>query len=442
MELNEAAARIFKVHGILILALLVLGLEGGMLVSRLHRDTYTATAHAALVVGDPRTGVVNATAVADTGRAIVTNPTHVRAALDKLGVKRNVQGLIQGGITLRGEGTSGVLALSVRDRDPAVAAGLTNLLTTDMVDTYRKGSGDDIRQLVADLDNQLKALDARIAGANSQFDAANSAVVTAAGQYSPIQFQAAIVLRDGVQHQIDELTSQRNTLVLQRGSLIAAQAFAPRSAVIDPAVKPTVPDSSPAPLDLVLGGLAGLILGIVIAACLETFRPTIVGRFGVARATGSPLLVALSRPPGMLTAADLLILKKGVSLAAAASSVEAVELVAAGPQADLSKMAAHLEDRKKLLVRAFGANGVHRNGHRTGVVVVAPSTLSRAGIADVTNLQAITDWPVLGVVTYLSPAASELSMVGLRRLFDSVWPRGQAAKPEEKEAGQLPREHS
>ena len=95
MELSEAAARIFKVHGLLILALLALGLEAGMLIAHVQPDMYTATSHVALVVGDPRVGVTDASSVADTARAIVTSPSHVQAALDSLGVRRDVPTMIQ-----------------------------------------------------------------------------------------------------------------------------------------------------------------------------------------------------------------------------------------------------------------------------------------------------------------------------------------------------------
>jgi hypothetical protein len=168
----------------------------------------------------------------------------------------------------------------------------------------------------------------------------------------------------------------------------------------------------------------------------------VVGNFGVARAADAPLLGSLRRHPDAVTPAELVILKKGVGLAAAASSIEAVELVAAGPQPDLTLMAAQLAGTNNLVVRPYSANGVHRNGHRTGVVVVAPSMLSREGMVDVSNLQAITNWPVLGVITYPAETAGQR----LRRMVASVkaqdTPRRPAAAESDKDSGEAPRKDS
>ena len=86
------------------------------------------------------------------------------------------------------------------------------------------------------------------------------------------------------------------------------------------------------------------MVGVGLAALVETVRPTLLGPRRVAQAAGVALLGTLARPPSGATpdAADVQEVGRRVRLAASAANLEAVELVAT-PPVDLRHLSACLE---------------------------------------------------------------------------------------------------
>ena len=273
----------------------------------------------------------------------------------------------------------------------------------------RPGAPQDLlTQQAASLDSQINEANQRIA----QLETASAAV--ADPQSSP-----GDVLR--LQH--DEAVQQRGDLQVQRQRLVESQASRPKATIIDPARRPTSPAPSGLGADLVLGGLIGLALGIAVAAVLEAVRPSVVGSEALARELHVPVLGKLSGPPTMTEPIDDDRLGGHLRLATNGAGVSSIRLVSAGPEIDLERMAERLGaaaglPRNELALataqlpidRGHGPSwgipvvaSTNGAGTSTGLVLVAPSMLSRSDLDPIAHLLAMTHWLLLGVITYEPP---------------------------------------
>src|ERR1700731_519711 len=133
MDLQEGARRVVLGHWVVIVAFVV---AIGGAVSLYHVfDTpmYSASTRVQFDGPAPTSGT-EALAVADTGKAIVTSPGHIIAALNVAGVQRDVVKLTPR-ITVAPLGTSRVLLLAVTDPSANAAAGIANALADNLVAT-------------------------------------------------------------------------------------------------------------------------------------------------------------------------------------------------------------------------------------------------------------------------------------------------------------------
>jgi uncharacterized protein involved in exopolysaccharide biosynthesis len=266
-----------------------------------------------------------------------------------------------------------------------------------------------LTQQAASLDSQINAANQRIA----QLEAASAAVA------DPLS-SPGDVLR--LQH--DEAVQQRSDLQIQRQRLVESQALRPKATIIDPARQPSSPASSGLGADLVLGALLGLALGIAIAAVLEALRPSVVGSEALSRELHVPVLGRLSGPPTASKPVDDDRLGGHLRLAANGAGVGSIRLVSAGPEIDLDRMAGWLGTAAGLprnevalttaqlpIDRGNGPSwgmpvvaSTNGAGTATGLVLVAPSMLSRSDLDPIVHLLAMTHWLLLGVITYERPS--------------------------------------
>src|SRR4051812_42070941 len=121
MELTEAVQRIVRHHLLLISALVVLALCVPLAIDRTHVPVYEATARMDF---DPANtgGVDQAKTLSDTALAIASSPGHMADALNTSKADRDPLAVAAHHLTVEPVGTSGVLELSVTDKDPDVAA--------------------------------------------------------------------------------------------------------------------------------------------------------------------------------------------------------------------------------------------------------------------------------------------------------------------------------
>jgi capsular polysaccharide biosynthesis protein len=196
--------------------------------------------------------------------------------------------------------------------------------------------------------------------------------------------------------------------------------------------------------DIVFGGLLGLVLGIVIAALLEAFNPTVIGKRAIADELQAPVLGVLPSLHGKPSSRELPWVRWQLGTQATRSGVGTVELTTAGPSLDLAPLSVALHQaavrprrsRSKLRTGA-GGNGVngtaspdgsvdggndgqssrpaptlqirvldrtdkhsfHSNGS-AGIVVVTPTVVKRTDMESAKELLGSTGWPAVGVIAY------------------------------------------
>lgn len=398
MELNEAFQRIIKHHWLLLAACTLLGLAVPGLLHVAREDTYVSTARLLLGAADARNGQ-EANALADTALGIATSPGVVAEAVRASGVPRDAREVAGGQVQVEAVGTSAVLELSVSDRDPAVAAALTNALATSVVEHRRASLTGESERLLDEVNQRIQAVTQNLSdiqGAAQQPGASRNA----------LEAREAEALR------------QRDDLTAQRDRLVEALAAAPRPDVLDPAGPQPEQVRSGLPARLALGGLLGLLVGVVLAAVREVVRPTL-GPDALARQLDAPVLGHLPRRPDQDTVLRDPWLLEYLNLAADESGVRAVELIPVGPQVDVTRLAQWLRDdpRAQQDVAVLELSGPPRNRFerdrgpvtslpgdrgrgRVGLVAVAPVGVDRADLHDLEQHCLLTGGLVIGVITY------------------------------------------
>jgi capsular polysaccharide biosynthesis protein len=445
MEFEELVRRVLGRHWRLIAACVALAVLAA--VTLIPRESlYTSTARIVLDNEDPASRG-EAAVIADTGRAIATSPANVRAALEAAGARRDVDAFAQDNVTVTALGSSSVLALSVKDRDPAVAAAVANRLAERVIRTrlqVTRGFVDGVRE---DLGRELREVDRRIGAAEAAIDRL-SGQLARAGDDAAARLQ---LRRDAAVRRRDRLVQERSALESERAALLGAGARRePR--VISPATVASSADESGMTADLALAVFLGLVVGIGTAGLIETLRPTHVGERSVARALGLPVLGTLSRPPGEADdPAELASLSLHLRLAAKAARVRSVRLVGLGAD-DLAPLAGRLDPPGRpaparavqvavagggapaatvdvrpgvaaggadhVSIQPFDADSALRNGVASGLVVVAPDLVRAPELRAVRQLLDVSPSPALGAVVYPAARRPSRAKEWLRRARD------------------------
>ena len=418
-ELNDALRRIFRQHWPLIVWFVALGI--GIAAIHSHNpSTYSATSRFVLGADDPKSRT-EAVALSDAATAIATSPTQVRDALADVRVTDRNAIDVAKGVSVRSLGSSGVMQLSVSDKNPALAATIANALAKRVLA---------VRQQVADgaLQSTMADLETRISGLNQKIAAADQQAVS-----SP---DAARVR--------DFLTQQRGVVESERLAIISSAALRPKPAVISAATIPAHANPGRETQELVLGALLGLIVGIGSAGLMETLRPTYVGSDALARVFDTPLLGSLAGDGPEPRHAAMTRVARRLCLAADAENIRSIGLVAAGPDIDLETLAAQLDEfaadvevsarqpeltavealagargrattttadgegvsrprsaNGRIRIRPFGLADGMSNGHTaSAIALVAPNVLKKAELEEVDHLLRVTRLPVVGLITY------------------------------------------
>ena len=394
MELNEVVRRIVGRHWVLIMICVMLGLGASLGASVNEVRTFTATSRITLDTAAPKSSA-EAIANSDTARAIATTHTQIKAALDAAQARRDVAKFARGNVLVRALGSSSVVEIAVTDHNPEVAAKVAGTLAANVVELRLQTSRGDANELARRLDRRISDINRKLVQIDRQFS-----------QVSPQVANALLAQRDDLSRQLD-------TIELQRLDISREFAVSPKPAVVESAEVPSKMDPSRLPLNLALGGLVGLVVGVGAAAVLETLRPTIVGPRALARAAGAPMLGVLDRPPDARESRDIAIVATQLQLAAANAEVDTVALITAGRSFDLQAFSDSLHralaaaflkgarEPRRLLIESFNLavkDGDYRSG--VGLVLVAPTVLPKSELDVVGDVLSITGWPLLGVLAY------------------------------------------
>lgn len=305
MELDEVAARVFRSYWPLLavmtavpLALVAL-LMNGREPAAVAESRLQAGSAAEAVSGDG-----SASIVVSQVQAFATSENLLSSVLAAERVDRPARKVAKA-IKVSGLGTSTVVELSVRDRDPAVALRLTDAVGAEVVRQINEKNHGAIRQRIREIDKRVRKLEDRLGPLARQ----------ASG---PVPDIGAANERERVQAELSDLRSNRSDLMTQ----LTASGTA---SVVQPAV--LAPSRNPVIMMAAIAGLAGLVAGILVAVVTEMLRPTIPGQRRVARRLGVPLLGRTGEGPAQL--ADL---GRRIRLAARKEDVDRVALVGApGP---------------------------------------------------------------------------------------------------------------
>lgn len=443
MELEEAFRRIVGQHLRLIVGLAVIGFAIAAFIHLGAGTSYTATARLVLDTQDPKSRT-EAGAIADTGQAIATSPAQVRAALSRINVHSNPLDVAKNDVTVRPLGTSGVLELSVRDRNAQAAAAIANSLAAQVIHARLGVSSGKLQQALASIETQLNNLGGKISSLDAQI-----AVLSAEGA------PTARSRRDAFAGQRSLLSQQRVALEAERASLLSSDVLRAQPSIISAATAPRHANASGWLPDLMLGTILGLILGIGIAGLLEMIRPTLVGREVLAREFDAPVIGTLNGDPGSPTMVDSMWLSERIRLASEAAGVHDVRLVGAGPPADLRSLVASLRNggpadaaaarsaqtengsatpgavRKEARPGDFGIDVFDLrtwspNGGGTGLVLVSPNALKKNQLEDISRVLVVSRAPVIGLITYERGGTPGQRQLGDIVLQAKTWSRKRA----------------
>jgi hypothetical protein len=415
MDLNEAAQRIFRYHWVLILVMTLIGLSIPALLAQTQVDEYVASARIVMGSTDARDGD-QANSLADTALAVATSPGVLTDTLAAAGVQRD-EDVVVGNVRVDPVGTSGVLQISVTDRDSAASAAIANALATAIVDRRGASVLGETEALLARTDERIAELTQTVTAIEAEADAAARAEALARARgLAPGNTLQAIVLRH------DQAVAQLNRTQAERQDLAQFLAQAVRPQVIDEsATEGRLVETGLAPR-LAIGGLLGLLLGIALAAAWEAWRPTL-SPAALARHLGVPLLGHLKALPRNVSELSDRWVTSYVQLAADRAGVRSFELVPLRPGADVAglarTLAAEAENenpreagRDIVPVRLDGPHDSHMPSAMAqpgvGIVVVAPRKVKSAWLTGLERHAQLTQQPVIGVIGYSrrTPAAA------------------------------------
>ena len=400
MDLSDVLRRIIAQHWRLLVAAIAVTVALAGLLHLNDTTTYTAKARVVLDTQDPETRA-ESEAIADTAKAIATSPALVRTALAGADLRDRDPVDVAREIEVSALGSSAVLQLSVTDKDGDAAAAIANRVAAELIETRLGVTQAHGRELMSNLETQIVDLNQTIASTDQKIDALNLAYSQTTDAAKARSLRGDI---DDALRRRDFAVQQRGVLEAQRASLLSADALRPSPKVISEATPPNDPNRSRLWVDIPLAAMLGLILGIGLAALLETLRPTVVGRELIARELGAPILGTLSHPPnGEAPEEEIEEVAVRVRLAAASAGIGKVTLVPVGPEVDVGPLARRLgfgAEGYPLAVRAFAPSRESANGAGSGLVLVLPTNVRRTDLIDAGHLLDVVHVRVIGLITY------------------------------------------
>ena len=429
MELNEVFRRIVGQHWKLIALWFLAGVCAALALQADKQPLYSGSARIVLDAPDPESRA-EAVAIADTAKAIATSPAQVDAAMNHAGITgRDPRVTAEHHVGVSGLGSSGVIEISVSDRDPKMAIALTNALAAQVIRARLTNSEGKVKQALNELDLQISDLNQRIAMLEANIRSLDERL---AGPLSAEQAKKLRVERDQATKTRASLLQQQAAVETQRSNVLTGDSLRPNPTIISRASPPAKAKPSALLPALVLGGLLSLILGIGFAGLVEAFRPTLVGPDVLAREFQVPLLGVLPDEPGADGSLDEADHVAGrLRLAADGADLRRVALVAAEEDVDIQPFAERLQEATRYFnghgpstsgdpavatASRLGRHGDHlrtlqvqpfvpgagpiTNGSRAGLVVVLPTTVKKADLAATHHLLATGKLPLLGIIAY------------------------------------------
>ena len=195
--------------------------------------------------------------------------------------------------------TSSIVELSLDSTDPVAAASLVNTYAETYVELREAMDREDLLQTKQRLNALLSETEAQIADTLTPVSELEAEL--AAGTGDPTTVLARIeAIREQLQPALDPLQQQASEIRRTLGSLnLGVELAAGGGAeVLSPAWAPDTPVSPNVPLNLIIGLVAGLFFGIVLAFVRDYFDDSIKTKETVDRVTGVSTLGLIPKVPG------------------------------------------------------------------------------------------------------------------------------------------------
>ena len=423
MQLVDFFDRILRAHWKLIVGLLLAGLVSGFFFHSDETPTYTSRARVLLDTETPEPiSEADAKAVEDTARAIVTSPGFVAEALSQAGLSRSARRMVLNEqISASTVGSSAVVELSVSDPDPEAAARLANILADNLITTRLRSIRGTIDTALSEVEEQIPALETSLQALNARIPGAPDEARERLSRERDLLIQRLVILEE------------------KRSDLLTSQAERPTPEIIDRARRAVEPDRSRRPLDVGLGGLLGLALGVGLALIYEHFNPSVIGGPAVSRELDAPVLGVLTTPPHRAEPDEVEPVAAWLSTAARGAGVRTVALTGTSPGDGLEDLAEQLTDQldedypldiRPVDLRAWENGGPGEEiGPSAAVVVVTPEIARRMDLVEVRDLFGMSGRRMLGALAYRGANGSALRRMRHVLLGDDRAPRAETVEP-------------
>lgn len=397
MTIDEAFDRVVRGHWLLILICLVLPTAAALYLGGRAPAMYEAVGRVEMGT-TLASSTVESDALSSRALGIVTSPGVVQRALLYAGLNVDPVQFAANDIAINTIGVSPVVEVTVTYQSPVRAARVAQSLTNQLLDFANAGGRDvatarieSLGTTIADLTAQRNALIPRLATASP------------GGVYS-------------LQAQINALQTTLADDLRQSSDLVLASATMSEAVLLDPVQTPTVALPSGTAQTAGLAALLGLILGIGLAALLETMRPTLRNPKAISSALGAPEIGHVGsgdplRPSNMDTftpIADKMALL-GLRHGSAKVMLLAVHKSDQARAAELAQvLGANKKDEMNHRLQCAALNGQWREpGEHPAIVIFSPAKVRARELRPVHEMLESVDWPLLGVVTYDRPSWSK-----------------------------------
>jgi capsular polysaccharide biosynthesis protein len=270
VEIDEIAARLVRQYWVLLVLCVLAPLAAVAAIVVRQPAMYAADARI-ITSSQVPVSASEADAIVSQVQGIATGPTTLNQALGKAGVVGNFP---PKNVSVVGLGTSQVVDITVTDRSPLVAKRIAQTVATEVVDSLNK-----VGQ--SGLSAALGAIDTEIVNLTEQRSS-----VTAQLSQNPHNQNLQSKLA-GLDQVVANFSGDRSRLLIQASS----QGLA---TILDRPGLPRAPVSKALVQKLGLAALLGLVLGILLTAIAEMFRPTVPGARRVSRRLNAPLLGTLT----------------------------------------------------------------------------------------------------------------------------------------------------
>jgi len=389
MTIDEAVHRVARQHWVLILVCVILPTVVTVALASRSGDLYQAVGRIQLG-RQLANSAVEADAMSQRALGIATSQGVVQVALDKAGLHENPTAFARAHVSVERVGVSPVVEIGVTDPSPERAATMAASISADVIQFSNLGDRQQAQQRTAELTKQLTVISDQREKLIAELKSASPGEVLVL----QAQLSGLLATQTEYEHQLAELS-------------LAAVAD-PTSVLLDPVRTPTTPLPSDLAQRGVIAMFIGTLLGLGIAAMLETLRPTLGSPRAIAEALGTthvgdipdrdlaarPSLAALSEIADRLALLGHRYKAERVFLGPVREADDIFCRLVAENLGPCRKGTEH-----RLTCAVLDDGWVAPTEHPV-TVVLTPHRIRATELRPIVRLISSLDWPLIGLVTY------------------------------------------